>query len=345
MKFKKVKTDKYLILFDKQTGTEILQGINKHPDPFSLEFPSLLDIGIMGHCSNKCEFCYQGDLYQKHMTLYNFKKIIDECKDHTMQIALGGRGSPNEHPQFKEIIEYSVNNNVIPNYTTSGIKLMDRDIEISKKCGAVAVSMYNEGYTFTSLKRLMDADIKTNIHYVLSNKSFKDIMKLLNGKDIWNGKVDLNKLNAVIFLLFKPQGRGKKLKDWILTKDQIKEFSNVIKEMSIKKSKLTKLKNFILRKEDLKFGVGLDSCCICKISQSRELTKLEKISADTCEAARMSCYISPNMKLVPCSFGNPNIYGIPISNRSIKKIWTNGTSFKIFRDILRRCPEKCPFGL
>ena len=328
---KKIKTDKYIISFNTNTGQEILDGINNNPDPFILEYPSLLDIGIMGHCSNKCKFCYQGNNKQPHMSLENFKRIIDESKYLVNQVALGGRGSPNEHPNFKEIIEYCVKNNVVPNYTTSGKNLTDEQIEISKNCGGVAVSMYNKDYTFNSLKRLIDSGITTNIHYVMSNKSFPKIRKLLRGEDIWNKKVNLEKLNAVVLLLFKPQGRGKYLRDWILFKKYINSFSKIIKSMH--------------KRKRIKFGIGMDSCCICKIAQTRKLTEFEKLYTDTCEAARMSCYISPDMKLVPCSFGDPNIYGVSLENKTIKEAWDTGESFKNFRELLKNNPEKCPFGL
>src|SRR5271157_6214610 len=135
-----VKTDKYVIIFNPKTGMEVLSGINNNPDPFILDFPSLMDIGIMGSCLNSCSFCYQGENKGANMKLEDYKKIIDEASPHVMQVALGGKGDPNLHENFKEIIEYSRSKNVVPNYTTSGIGLTDEQLEISKKCGAVAVS-------------------------------------------------------------------------------------------------------------------------------------------------------------------------------------------------------------
>lgn len=145
---KLVETDKYAIVFNPKTGEEILTGINGHPDPFVLDYPSMLDIGIMGHCDNKCSFCYQGDKWEENMSLEGFKLIIDQSKGYVNQIALGGRGDPNQHEHFEEILKYAVDNNIIPNYTTSGIRLSDDQIKVSKKyCGAVAVSVIYEEQT------------------------------------------------------------------------------------------------------------------------------------------------------------------------------------------------------
>ena len=142
---KKIETDNYLILFNGLNGTEILTGINNHPDPFILDAPSMIDVGIMGHCSNDCAICYQGDTIIPNMKLTDFKSIIDQCKDHINQVALGGKGDPNKHENFLEIMEYCRKNNVVPNYTTSGNGLTDREVEITKKyAGAVAISLIPE---------------------------------------------------------------------------------------------------------------------------------------------------------------------------------------------------------
>jgi len=161
---KRFANDKYELLFNTQTGFEALRGINGHPDPFQLEFPSMLDVGIMGHCLNNCEICYQGRAYEDNMTLDNFKKIIDEAKYHTNQVALGGRGDPNLHENFKEILEYCRENNVVPNYTTSGNNLTDEQIEVSKLCGAVAVSeIFSEQIIKVRVRRKINDSNKSDL--------------------------------------------------------------------------------------------------------------------------------------------------------------------------------------
>ncbi len=51
---------------------------------------------------------------------------------------------------------------------------------ISKQyCGAVAVSWYNKDYTYEAIRMLLDAGVKTNVHYVLSNSSIEEaIMRI-----------------------------------------------------------------------------------------------------------------------------------------------------------------------
>ncbi len=322
---KQITTDKYEILFNTKTGLEILRGINGNPDPFTLDYPSMIDVGIMGHCKNKCSFCYQGDIEQPNMTFEHFKMIVDQSKNHVTQIAAGGRGDPNHHEDFEKIMKYSRKNGIVPNYTTSGIDLTDRQIEITKEyCGAVAVSMYNQTHTFDALKRFMDAGIKTNIHMIFNSVSAYNVIKLVEGYDMYDGNVNFNKLNAIIFLLFKPQGRGKNL-NWCPTSEQIELFSKAI------------------QKPKSKFKVGMDSCLVNKVSNNRSLSNIEKVMADTCEGARMSCYITPDMKFMPCSFGNHNKYGISIIDTPIKEVWDHGKSFKDFRNSLNNNSNNCPY--
>lgn len=324
---KVIKGSTYIIMFHGQTGFEVLQGTNGNPDPFALDFPSLLDIGIMGHCLNRCPVCYQGDNNQPHMELDIFKKIIDQAKNHVTQIALGGRGDPNLHPNFREILTYARENGVIPNYTTSGNSLTDEQIEISKLCGACAVSDYDQEFTYSAINRFINADIKTNIHFILSTERFDRAIRLLDGEDIWNNKFDISKLNAVVFLLFKPQGRGKNRYDLIPSDEQIKIF--------IEK----------LRAGKTKFKLGLDSCGVNRVKQVTELTPVESICLDTCESSRCSAYITPDGKILPCSFADKSNGILITEENTIQKIWNESEIFINCRKFLKENPTICPFQL
>lgn len=322
-----VKTDKYLILFNMKNGNEILTGIGGNPDPFSLEYPSLIDVGVMGKCLNNCKICYQGtNNYDSNMSLENFKMIVDQSKQHVMQFACGGKGDFNHHENFKEMIEYCRENKIIVNYTTSGNSLTNEQVTISKLCGAVAVSDYDKPFTYSSLNRFMDAGIKTNIHFVLSTETFDRAMDILDGKDVWNGKFDILKLNAVIFLLFKPCGKSKGRYDLIPSNNQIKQFIKKIREIKVS------------------FKLGMDSCLVNKLATLDNLTDKEKVLLDTCEASRASMYITPDMRAVPCSFADYETNGVLITpDNPIKKIWDESESFNRCRNFLKDCHENCVY--
>ena len=321
---KRFRNNDYELLFNEFTGFEVLRGINGFPDPFSLELPSLLDIGVMGTCKNKCKFCYQGHINRPNMTLENFKKIIDQTKHHVNQVALGGRGDPNKHENFEEILLYCRENKVAPNYTTSGINLTDDEVISSKFCGAVGVSDYGKDYTYQAIQNLIDSKIRVCIYLIYSKESHNKAIKILKGQDVWNGNVDTDKLFSVLFLLFKPQGWGKNL-DWVPTPSQIQEFSKLI----------FKPKN--------NFQVGVDSCLINHILKYEKPDKLQAMAIDTCEGARQSAYITPDMRMMPCSFAEQSKYAVDITNKQdIYKIWNNSNIFKKFREYLSTNPTNCP---
>jgi MoaA/NifB/PqqE/SkfB family radical SAM enzyme len=330
---KTFRNDKYLLLFNTSTGLEILQGVNGHPDPFALYLPSLIDVGIMGTCVHSCPFCYQGRKKEPNMKLGHFMSIIDQVKHHTNQIALGGRGDPNKHPQFKEIVEYCRKNNVVPNYTTSGIDLTDDEIEISKLCGAVAVSDYEKDYTYDALKRFMDAGIKTNIHQIFHRGTFEKCSQIVDGFNVWlvhadgpkKSLVDIERLNAVIFLLFKPQGSGRAMLDCVPTTYHLSTFAEKVFNPKCK------------------FKIGMDSCMVNQVLNFTKPAELQRMSIDTCEAGRMSAYITPDMKFKPCSF-EKNKDSIDLLETSIEKAWTDGEIFQRYRQQLKVVGNMCPIG-
>lgn len=321
----------YEIFFNTKSGLEVLRGCDEKPDPFFTVLPTLLDIGIMGHCNHDCGFCYQGNAKQPNMTLTNFKQIINQVKHHVNQVALGGRGDPNKHKSFQKIIEYARENNVVPNYTTSGQDLTDKEIEISKMCGAVAVSDYGNTYTYEAVQRFMDAGIKTNIHLMFTSASFQKCIKIIHGYNPWKAHstggefFDIEKLNAVIFLLFKPQGRGADCIGLLPSPYQLQVMSETI-----------------LRARDT-FKVGMDSCLANHIFKHTKVDGVNRLSLDSCEGSRMSAYVTPDMKMMPCSFAD-HTNAVDMKNKKIEYIWQKSRPFTKFRTALKKKPFICPAG-
>lgn len=317
-------------LFDTETGLYVRTGILNNGedtgiDPFMTGFPELIDIGIMGHCkhglSGMCKQsgvqCYQhGDISQKpNMTLNDYKSIIDECEGKTFQVALGGCGDPDQHENFEEILRYTREHNIIPNFTTSGFGLSDEHIKLCKRyCGAVAVSWYNYHHTTRTINKLVEAGITTNIHFVLSNQSIDSALSKLEGKNAFGRGI-----NAVIFLLHKPVGLGQEENILSINDTKVKQFFKLIDNNTYD------------------FKIGFDSCTIPGLLNLTN--NLSKNSFDTCEAARWSMYITPDMKGLPCSFDNQDqLYAIDIKKAgSIKAVWDS----KEFNSIRNKFKSSC----
>lgn len=313
-------------IFDLKNGNMVRSGIikkgeNTNVDPLMRSYPALIDIGIMAHCKNAkfCPVeCYQGRYKgENNMTLDDFKSIIDQIQGKVMQVALGGAGSPNEHENFEEIVRYTKEHDIIPNYTTSGIDLTDEMVRITKEnCGAVAVSFYNQPYTYEAIDKFVKAGVTTNIHFVLGNDSIDNAISWLkNPSQVPDG------VNAVVFLLHKPVGLGNS--------------KNVLKNDDPKVIDFFKL----VENHNGKWQIGFDSCSIPAILN--HTTNIERESIDSCEAARFSCYITHDMKIIPCSFDNQDMrWAVDLRENTIEEAW-NSKQFNNFRNHFQNSCLSC----
>ena len=160
---------------------------------------------------------------------------------------------------------------------------------------------------------LLDAGVKTNIHYVLGKNSIDDAIDRLERNDFPTG------INAVIFLLHKPAGQG--------SHANVLDFNDPRAEQF-----------FAQVDKPHTFKVGMDSCNVpgainyCK--------NILPESLDTCEGGRYSCYIGPDLIMVPCSFDQQKRYEVPLSEGvTIEDAW-NSEAFEYFRSKMRgACPD------
>lgn len=110
-------------------------------------YPHLIDVGIMGHCihgrSGLCTKagidCYQSGqiIAEPNMSVADFRWIAEQSKGWCSQFALGGRGDPDQHENFEEILKICRENNLVPNFTTSGYGMTP---EIAKLCSLTFIS-------------------------------------------------------------------------------------------------------------------------------------------------------------------------------------------------------------
>lgn len=320
------KKNRFVELFDADTGAYVRSGVfdengkDTGVDPFMRCYPSLIDIGIMERCvcSSKCQVdCYQKacDRTGNNMSLEDYHSIMEQCKGRVFQVALGGAGDPDTHENFAEILEITRSHGIVPNFTTSGIAFTKEKAELCKKyCGAVAVSEHNAEYTEKALNMLIEAGVKTNIHYVLSAKTIDDAICRLKNDGFHDG------INAVVFLLYKPIGLGKIENVLKVDNPKVKEFFDIIDT------------------GDFKFKIGFDSCSCAGIVNNTSNIDLQSI--DFCEGGRHSMYIDANMNAMPCSFGNQDSkWYVSLKTHTIEEAW-NGEVFERFRNSLRySCPN------
>lgn len=323
---------RFIASYDPVTG----QGVRSHTydllgndtgeDPWRATYPELLDVGIMGSCthglSGLCAAsgvqCYQNGatLSEPHLSFTHFKSIVDQSVGRTFQMALGGRGDPNDHPDFLAMITYAHDHGIVPNFTTSGLGLREDQLPVIKHCcGAVAVSWYRSPITEKTLKRLTEAGIKTNIHYVLSTSTLNEAFTLLD-------RIQQDpSLNRLIFLLHKPVGQGQR--------DEVLSMAD------------PNVRRFFARFDDprLMEKVGFDSCGVPGLLNST--SRIDPSCIEACEAGRFSAYITPDYHLVPCSFEKDPAYAVDLRTHTIAEAF-DSLPFDRFRHRLDGQCTGCP---
>ena len=234
----------------------------------------------------------------------------------THNCALGGAGDVDTHENFEEIVKLCREYNIVPNFTTSGILMTKEKAEICKKyCGAVAVSEHFADYTERALDLLLEAGVKTNIHYVLSNKSIDVAIERLRNNSFKKG------INAVVFLTYKPVGLGIEENMLRMDDSRIAEFFNLIDN------------------GNFHHKIGFDSCAAAGLVNFTKSINMDSI--DFCEGARYSAYIDANMNMMPCSFANQDgSWFVNLREHTIQKAW-DSEIFEKFRYSLRNSCVGC----
>ncbi len=322
---------RFYSIFDTETGAYMRTGVldengkDTGVDPFMGSYPNLIDVGVMGHCihgkTGLCAKagvgCYQsGMLVEKpNMALADFRSIAEQSRHRSNQFALGGRGDPDQHEFFVDILKICRENDIVPNFTTSGYGMTPEIAALCKEyCGAVAVSWYRSEYTLNAIQMLLDAGVKTNIHYVLGNNSIDEAIDRLKTNNFPKG------VNAVIFLLHKPAGQGTKANVLDVNDPKVTEFFAQVDAMH-------------------PFKVGMDSCNVP--GAIRFCKNILPESLDTCEGGRFSCYIDSDMTMVPCSFDQEKRYRVSLRDMTVEEAW-NSEPFERFRNKMRKACPDCP---
>lgn len=310
----------YHFVADRKTGRTLRWGKTLKENPTFAPVPELADISISNHCSKGCSFCYRNSKpNNEFMSLENYYRVLDSLNHpeygNVFQVALGG-GEPLEHPNFREIIDVTYEQSIVPNFTTNGLLINESLCQfIAGKVGAVAISVASMAdLDREKLNLLVKYNIKANIHYVLSNKNFTEASGLLQGK--YNEQ--LTGVNAIVFLTYKPAGRASE-EDIIRDGNDFHRFVELI-DCNVQNRP----------------RIGFDACFVPMLLR---YTKIRPELVDSCEGAFFSVYIDHNLNVSPCSFsGERDLYSL--HDFDFYEIWNDKFSDYRKRNA-RNCTEKC----
>ncbi len=175
--------------------------------------------GIRDENGNRrvCPWCYKANTPNgKYMTLETFKIVFDKLnKAKTMtQIALGVDAECKTNPDIWKIMDYCLENEVVPNVTIADIN-EETAKNIVQRCGACAVSCYpiNKNRCYDSIRMLIDeakrqgkVNFKVNMHLLISRETQDFVMEVL--EDRLNDNRINNGMGAIVMLSLKQKGRG-----------------------------------------------------------------------------------------------------------------------------------------
>jgi len=180
------------------------------PD-FSPYGPEIADIEVSTKCKGAggklCSFCYKANTPDgKNMSLETFKQVFKQLPKNLTQIAFGADANCTSNPDIFKMMAHCRDNDIVPNITVADI---DDNVaeQLSKYCGAVAVSRYdNKEICYESIRRLDERDFpQINIHIMISEETYDMALETLRD---YRTDDRLKTLSAIVFLSLKPRGRG-----------------------------------------------------------------------------------------------------------------------------------------
>jgi organic radical activating enzyme len=137
--------DNYAAFYNK--GEVIRFYIDEEKEMGTPPVPEFMDISITHKCTANCTYCYQRSTENGEHS----KDPIDRLSTYfsgipknelPFQIAYGG-GEPTLHPEFIDILRWTAEQGIVPNYTTNGMHLTKEILEATEKyAGGAAVTCH-----------------------------------------------------------------------------------------------------------------------------------------------------------------------------------------------------------
>lgn len=295
-----------------------------------LSAPTEVHASVTNRCPQQCEGCYMESKQscENELTTEEWKQHLKTLRGMgVFHVALGG-GEAFIREDFGELVSYCREIGLVPNLTTNGQAIGEREIVICKKMGQVNVSIDGTGNHYaingragsfeeadSAVKALKMAGVQVGINCVVSRKNYPYI------KNVVRYAVKRS-LNEVEFLKYKPSGRGKlKYEEYALTQDMIRNFYPML-------IKLSKKYNIEL-KIDCSFIPAL-------VYHKPVKEELEKLAVTGCDGGNLLMSVRSNGTFAGCSFVE-NCE--PVSE--IKSRWHSSKHLNNFRMLVDKAEEPC----
>jgi hypothetical protein len=198
--------------FSRQNGTKLRF---KNKEIVSLRrsaTPELVDVKLTDYCEMDCAYCYQGSTRKgKHAHRGTVEAIIRGLASlETFEVAFGG-GEPTLYPGFLELLQFTRELGIVPNFTTRNVDFLEANAAALKKViGAVAISIDSSEDMSLATDRLQTTPVFDCVqwqvvHGACSTEELANIDRLREGRPL-------------MLLGWKTTGRGASAKakvcDW-----------------------------------------------------------------------------------------------------------------------------------
>jgi len=259
-----------------------------------LSAPTEVHFSVTNLCPLRCPHCYMDSGRRgKELDTSTCKEILKIlAKKGVFHIAFGG-GEAFERKDLFELAAYCRELDMVPNVTTNGYYITK---DIAKRCnifGRINVSLdglqkeYQEirgvdGFKIAdqAIRNLVEVGNHVGINCVVSSKNFHHLLEIV-------GYGEERGVESILFLRFKPRGRGKSLyHEMKLTPEQNKELFPVLTELQRKTE--------IILEVDCSFVP-----MVCYHRPSTEV--LQFWGVEGCPAASLLLGIFPNGEFNACS--------------------------------------------
>ena len=173
----------YWTLFNTVSGSKIRLTFEDARTIERASVPELVDLKITNRCSRKCKFCYQGSIPNgRDADTAEISRILRMLGNlNVFEVAIGG-GEPTEHPDFLNILNSCIYNNIIPSFSTRNVQyLIDHyaDLKSLKSLGGIGVSVDTAQEAVDVLTRLADIKLNIVLHHVVGIAPADDLLELI----------------------------------------------------------------------------------------------------------------------------------------------------------------------
>ena len=284
-----------------------------------LSAPTLVDFQITNKCHLDCPHCYASSTSAgQHGALADIEMALGQIAEvGAFQVAIGG-GEPLLHPDIGRILERCRALGIVPNLTTSGLNLDDAMLDLLyRHCGAVGVSLEGVGDDFDryrktgfarferTVSRLLDRGVPTVLQVTLNVETFARLHAIVEYCRRWPG------LYGVIFLAFKPVGRGARFGQPLALLPH-RQLHDALQAAFLSLAEVTR--------------VGFDCCLtpgVAGLGSAYDSHAAQHLEG--CSALRTSIGLSPDLDVMPCTFTAEHAVG-NLKDKHLRDIWRDLTT-------------------